>query len=81
MTEEGIVRADAKGRVTLPKAIRDELNIEDGTPFFVKLVKRKRAIILTPVLSPWDILGETALEEYRAGETTSLVQYAENQNT
>jgi len=33
MTNERIVKADAKGRVTLPKAIRDELNVEDGTPF------------------------------------------------
>jgi len=41
MTDESIVRVDAKGRVTLPKAIRDELNIQDGTPFFVKFIKGK----------------------------------------
>ncbi len=33
MTDERIVKADAKGRITLPKAIRDELNVEDGLLF------------------------------------------------
>jgi len=43
MTDERIVKADAKGRVTLPKAIRDELNVEDGTPFFRQVYKGKRS--------------------------------------
>lgn len=42
MTNERIVKADAKGRVTLPKAIRDELNVEDGT-LFRQVYKGKRS--------------------------------------
>jgi len=81
MTEQGIVRVDAKGRVTLPKAIRDELNIEEGTPFFVKFIREKGVVILAPAINPFDILAEQAMEEYKAGETTSIEKYAENHNT
>jgi len=61
MTDESIVRVDAKGRVTLPKAIRDELNIQDGTPFFVKFIKGKGVVILAPAINPFDILAEQAI--------------------
>jgi len=40
-SEEKKWEFDAKGRITLPKAIRDELNVEDGTPFFVKFIRGK----------------------------------------
>ena len=78
MTDESIVRVDAKGRVTLPKAIRDELNIQDGTPFFVKFIKGKGVVILAPAINPFDILAEQAIEEYKAGKTTNIEEYAKN---
>mgnify|MGYP001343022579 CR=1 FL=1 len=78
MTDESIVRVDAKGRVTLPKAIRDELNIQDGTPFFVKFIKGKGVVILAPAINPFDILAEQAMEEYKAGKTTNIEEYAKN---
>ena len=78
MTDESIVRVDAKGRVTLPKAIRDELNIQDGTPFFVKFIRGERVIILAPAINPFDILAEEAIEEYKAGKTTNIEEYAKS---
>ncbi|HUM43201.1 MAG TPA: AbrB/MazE/SpoVT family DNA-binding domain-containing protein [Fervidobacterium sp.] len=78
MTDESIVRVDAKGRVTLPKAIRDELNIQDGTPFFVKFIKGKGVVILAPAINPFDILAEQAIEEYKAGKTTNIEEYAKS---
>lgn len=78
MTDESIVRVDAKGRVTLPKAIRDELNVEDGTPFFVKFIRGKGVVILAPAINPFDILAEQAMEEYEAGKTTNIEEYAKN---
>jgi len=78
MTNERIVKADAKGRVTLPKAIRDELNVEDGTPFFVKFIRGKGVVILAPAINPFDILAEQAMEEYEAGKTTNIEEYAKN---
>jgi len=78
MTDEKIVKADAKGRVTLPKAIRDELNVEDGTPFFVKFIREKGVVILAPAINPFDILAEQAMEEYEAGKTTNIEEYAKN---
>jgi len=78
MTNERIVKADAKGRVALPKAIRDELNVEDGTPFFVKFIRGKGVVILAPAINPFDILAEQAMEEYEAGKTTNIEEYAKN---
>ena len=78
MTNERIVKADAKGRVTLPKAIRDELNVEDGTPFFVKFIRGERVIILAPAINPFDILAEEAMEEHKVGKTTNIEEYAKN---
>jgi len=78
MTNERIVKADAKGRVTLPKAIRDELNVEDGTPFFVKFIRGKGVVILAPAINPFDILAEQAMEEYEDGKTTNIEEYAKN---
>ena len=78
MIDERIVRVDAKGRVTLPKAIRDELSIQDGTPFFVKFIRGERVIILAPAINPFDILAEQAMEEYEAGKTTNIEKYAKN---
>lgn len=78
MTDERIVKADAKGRVTLPKAIRDELSVEDGTPFFVKFIRGKGVVILAPAINPFDILAEQAMEEYEAGKTTNIEEYAKN---
>ena len=78
MTDESIVRVDAKGRVTLPKAIRDELNVEDGTPFFVKFIRGKGVVILAPAINPFDILAEEAIEEYKAGKTTNIEEYAKS---
>ena len=78
MSDERIVKTDAKGRVTLPKAIRDELNVEDGTPFFVKFIRGKGVVILAPAINPFDILAEQAMEEYEAGKTTNIEEYAKN---
>ncbi len=78
MIDERIVRVDAKGRVTLPKAIRDELSIQDGTPFFVKFIKGEGVVILAPAINPFDILAEQAMEEYKAGKTTNIEEYAKN---
>jgi AbrB family looped-hinge helix DNA binding protein len=78
MTDERIVKADAKGRISLPKAIRDELNVKEGTPFFVKFIRGKRVIILAPAINPFDILAEQAMEEYKGGKTTSIEEYAKN---
>jgi len=78
MTDERIVKADAKGRVTLPKAIRDELNVEDGTPFFVKFIRGKGVVILAPAINLFGILAEQAMEEYEAGKTTNIKEYAKN---
>jgi len=78
MTDERIVKVDAKGRITLPKTIRDELNVEDGTPFFVKFMRGKKVIILAPAINPFDILAEEAMEEHKAGKTMNIEEYAKN---
>jgi len=78
MTHERIVKTDAKGRIPLPKAIRDELNVKEGTPFFVKFIRGERVIILAPAINPFDILAEEAMEEHKAGKTTNIEEYAKN---
>lgn len=61
---------DDKGRLTLPKAIRDALQIQPGQVFYVK--RDGPAIILMPSENPFDALAHDAVRDLRAGRTVPL---------
>ncbi len=72
------VRVDKKGRLTIPKSARQALGIEPGDTFFVEVdgdtLRYARAE------NPFDALARHAIEEYRAGRTQNLRDFAREQN-
>jgi AbrB family looped-hinge helix DNA binding protein len=49
------IRVSTQGRVTIPKAIRDSLRIEDGQPLVLRTDSRKREIL---------VIVESTIPEY-----------------
>lgn len=70
------VRIDNKGRVTLPKKIREALGVDSGDTVFLKYEPENRQVRLAPALNPFDVLAEHAIEEYRAGRTRTVEEFA-----
>jgi AbrB family looped-hinge helix DNA binding protein len=53
------VNLSSRGRVVIPKQIREELRLEPGTQFEVR-IDEHRHIVLTPVRSKEEIMAATA---------------------
>lgn len=70
------VRVDDKGRVTLPRRIREALGVEPGDTVFLKYEPENGQVRLAPAVSPFDVLAEHAIREYREGRTKTLEEYA-----
>jgi antitoxin PrlF len=68
------VRMDSKGRISLPRSLRERRGYEEGTVFFWQ--EDEMGIRLMPAINPFDLLAEEAVSQYRAGETRNLRDYA-----
>ena len=56
MRETGIVRRiDDLGRIVIPRAIREQLNIKNGEAFEISIDSQTRAVMLTPIKKTIDI--------------------------
>jgi AbrB family looped-hinge helix DNA binding protein len=72
------VRADKKGRLTIPLKIREELGVEPGTMFTVE--REGNTLRLAKAENPFDGLARHAIEEYQAGRTKNLREFARENN-
>lgn len=70
------VKIDDKGRVSIPTDIRGQLGIRTGDVFFLETDAEHTVIHLAKAQNPFDGLAEHAAEEYRAGRTRRLRDYA-----
>lgn len=70
------VRVDEKGRLTLPREVRQALGVEAGDVFFLQV--EGRILRLARAENPFDALAERALEEFESGQTRSLRQVAKD---
>lgn len=68
------VRVDRKGRLTIPKEIRDELDIKPGDTFFVE--QDGEVLHYARPENPFDTLALHAEKEYQAGRMKSLREFA-----
>jgi antitoxin PrlF len=68
------VRMDSKGRISLPRSLRERRGYEEGTVFFWQ--EDEMGIRLMPAINPFDLLAEEAVSQYRTGETRNLRDYA-----
>jgi AbrB family looped-hinge helix DNA binding protein len=71
-----IVKTDAKGRLTVPRHVRERLGIEPGDTLSLEVDDAGGVLRFTKAENPFDILAEHALTEYRAGHTKSLRDFA-----
>lgn len=73
------IRVDAKGRLTIPQRLREELGIEPGDIMFVEREAGHEVLRYAKVANPFDALAEQAEEDYRAGKTRNLRAFAAEQ--
>lgn len=70
------VKVDPKGRLTIPRRLREGLGIEPGDAFFVEGDEEGKVLRFAKAENPFDILAEHALREHRAGRTRGLREVA-----
>ncbi|HBT46988.1 MAG TPA: AbrB family transcriptional regulator [Peptococcaceae bacterium] len=75
-TKQVAVKIDNKGRVTLPKRIREALGVESGDIVFLKYDPENRQVRLARALNPFDVLAEQAIKEYQEGRTRTIEEFA-----
>lgn len=61
------VKIDGKGRLTLPKSIRKDININPGDIFYLNYDAAKKQMQLNKAINPFDVLAGEALKEYKKG--------------
>ncbi|MGB3307341.1 MAG: AbrB/MazE/SpoVT family DNA-binding domain-containing protein [Thermomicrobiales bacterium] len=71
-----IATVDSKGRLSIPSEIRSKLGIEAGDVFFVDGDAEPGVIRIAKAQNPFDALADHAEQEYRAGRTRNLRDYA-----
>ena len=74
MVTRATVRADAKGRLTIPLSLRKELGIEAGDMFFLE--EEAGVLRFAKAENPFGLLAQDAIAQYRAGQTKSLEEFA-----
>jgi AbrB family looped-hinge helix DNA binding protein len=65
-----VVTVDSKGRILLPREVRESMRLEPGDALF--LTQDGQIVSLARAESPFDRLAAQAVAEYYAGETVSL---------
>jgi AbrB family looped-hinge helix DNA binding protein len=70
------VTVDAKGRLSIPADVREQLGIEAGDVLFLESDAKHAVIHLAKAQNPFDALAEHAIEEYRQGRTTNIYDVA-----
>lgn len=70
------VKVDAKGRLSIPANIREEIDMNPGDVYFLET--DLGVLHLAKAENPFDELAKYAIEEYERGETISLEDYAKS---
>lgn len=72
------VRVDNKGRLMIPKDLRQELQVEPGDTLYIRC--EDKVLQCAKAENPFDLLAEHAIRELKAGKTRSLRDFAEEHN-
>jgi AbrB family looped-hinge helix DNA binding protein len=68
------VKVNAKGRLSIPRDLREALGIRPGDTLFV--AREGDGLRYAKAENPFDVLAEHALSEHRAGRTKRLRDFA-----
>ena len=77
MSKAVAVRVDSKGRLMLPRKEREALGLTAGSTVFVQ--RDGNVLRIAKIENPFDGLALQAVEEFRAGRTRSLREFAREQ--
>ncbi len=77
---QAVVKIDNKGRVTLPKNMREALGLETGDAVFLKYEPEVKQVRMAPAVSPFDVLAEHAIKEHHKGRTRTIEEFAREHN-
>ncbi|MDQ3694499.1 MAG: AbrB family transcriptional regulator [Chloroflexota bacterium] len=69
------VRMDDKGRLSIPRAAREQLGWKGGDVFFLEQ-EADGTVRLARAENPFDVLARDAARQYRAGKTINVREYA-----
>ncbi|MBA2518099.1 MAG: AbrB/MazE/SpoVT family DNA-binding domain-containing protein [Chloroflexia bacterium] len=70
------VRMDNKGRLVIPRPVREALNLRAGDVFVVEAEPEGDVFRVARARNPFDVMAEYAIREFEAGRTTDLRDYA-----
>lgn len=70
------VKVDPKGRLTIPRRLREALGIQPGDTLFVEGDEERGLLRYAKAENPFDALARHAIDERRAGRTRSLRAFA-----
>ena len=70
MAAEYAVKVDAKGRLSIPRPLRDALDIHPGDTLFVD--RDGMLLRYAKAENPFDLLADQAVTDWRSGRTVSL---------
>lgn len=73
---ETSARLDEKGRVMLPKCVRDALKLVPGDTVFLRLEAGAKVVRIARGMSPFDVLAIDAIREYKKGRTRTIEEFA-----
>ncbi|MGH2558430.1 MAG: AbrB/MazE/SpoVT family DNA-binding domain-containing protein [Thermomicrobiales bacterium] len=68
------VKVDPKGRLTIPRQLREQLNIESGDTLFVEADEEHNVLRYVKAENPFETLARHALAERAAGRTRTLAR-------
>lgn len=68
-------KIDARGRISLPRSIREKLGLETGDTLFMR-VSPEGLLEMRKAINPFDELVDEAIREYGDGETKSIEELA-----
>ena len=69
-------KMDNKGRLLLPRKLRDSLRLSSGDTLFLQFESKSGIVRLAKASSPFDVLADEAEKELEAGRTTNIREYA-----
>ncbi len=77
MSQSTAVRVDKRGRLNIPKSIRDKVGVKPGDVFLLQ--PEGTDLHYSKAENPFDFLARHAIQEYREGKTISLRDWAERE--
>jgi len=72
------IKVDAKGRFSIPSSLRRRLKMHEGDVYFIEL-EDEGVIRLAKAINPLDRSAAEAIDEYEAGQTMSLSDFARSE--